>query len=97
MATEQPVQNRDAIGHLEEAVRIDPRMAGAWAQLAIAYGRDGRLGESALASAERYFIGGDMREAKQQAHRAQARFAEGTPGWLRALDIERAADKRIKK
>ncbi len=97
VATEQPAQNREAIGHLEEAIRIDPRMAGAWAQLAIAYGRDGRLGESAMASAERYFIVGDMREAKQQAGRAQERLAEGTPGWLRALDIERAADKRIKK
>ncbi len=38
-----------------------------------------------------------MKEAKQQAGRAQERLAEGRPGWLRALDIERAADKRIKK
>ncbi len=97
VASEQPALNREAIGHLEKAVRIDPHMGGAWAQLAIAYGRDGRLGESALASAERYFIGGDMKEAKQQAQRAQARLAEGMPGWLRALDIERAADKRIEK
>lgn len=97
VANEQPALNREAIGHLEEAVRIDPRMGGAWAQLAIAYGRDDRFGKSALANAERYFIAGDMKEAMQQAHRAQERFAEGTPGWLRALDIERAADKRIRK
>ena len=95
VATEDPKLNRESIGHLEEVVRIDPRMGSAWAQLAIAYGRDGQLGESALASAERYFIRGDMKEARQQAQRAQQKMAEGTPGWLRAMDIERAADKRL--
>ena len=93
IATEDPAQNRAAIGHLEEVVRLDNEMPSAWAQLAIAYGRDGQLGLSALASAEQFFLTGNKKDARQQAVRAQKRLPEGSPGWLRAVDIENAAKK----
>lgn len=93
IATGDPALNRAAIRHLEEVVRLDDEMPGAWAQLAIAYGRDGQLGLSALSSAEQFFLTGKKKDARQQAARAQKRLPEGSPGWLRAVDIENAAKK----
>lgn len=94
VSSEDPAMNRTAIRHLEDVVRRDPEMGGAWGQLAIAYGRDGRMGDSALASAERFFLIGDMRGASQQAQRARQKLPEGSPSWLRASDIEHAVKKQ---
>ena len=49
-----------------------------------------RLGDKPLAdlaTAERYYLTGDLRQAKQHAYRAQEGLPEGTPNWLRAQDI----------
>ncbi len=87
IADENPADNRKAIGHLEEAARREPQYGPAWQQLAIAYGRDGQLGLSALASAERFLLEGNRRDARGQAERAQRMLPRGSPSWVRAQDI----------
>ena len=82
-----------AIPHLEEAVRLDPKIPGAWQQLAIAYGRTERFGLSSLASAELALLVGRLDEAKTHARRAEDQLPAGTPGSLRAHDILNAANR----
>jgi predicted Zn-dependent protease len=76
-----------AIGHLETAARQDSNLVGIWRQLAVAYGREGRFGLSALASAEFAFRLGRAVEALLQAERAAKKLPQNSPGWLRAQDI----------
>ncbi len=97
IATDRPDLNAAAIPHLELAVARDRDLAGAWHQLAIAYGRGGDLGLSALASAEEHLAAGDYRSASRQARRAMKKLAEGSPAWLRAQDIEQVAKKEKKR
>jgi predicted Zn-dependent protease len=80
-----------AIAHLEEVVRLEPRNAGAWRLLSIAYGTDGQLAMAALALAESAEARGDSAEARQQADRALRQLPEGTPAYIRAQDILSAA------
>jgi len=97
IATEDPELNAQALQHLETIVRIDPSSPAVWRQLAIAYGRAGRLGESVVATAERMYLSGDMKGALQQARRAQKKLPEGSADWLRAQDIENSAEKEIQR
>lgn len=79
--------DRDATAQLEEVTRVEDRNAEAWRLLSIAYGRDGKMGESALALAEAASARGEKKEARLQADRAQQKFPYGSPGYLRAQDI----------
>ena len=81
---------RAAIGHLQAVVETDPDATGGWRELAVAYGRDGQLGLSALASAEFSIRAGRQRDARRHAGRASRLLPQGSPGWLRAQDIETA-------
>jgi len=49
-----------------------------------------------LALAEEFYAEGRYKDAKGQAKRAQNLLPYGSPGGLRAQDIEQAADKAIK-
>jgi predicted Zn-dependent protease len=97
IATGNSTLNAAAIQHLEAAVGRERDYTGAWHQLSIAYGRSGRLGLSALASAEQHLSTGNFKTARDQALRAQQKLPEGSPGSLRAQDIERAAMDGLKK
>jgi predicted Zn-dependent protease len=92
IATETTELLSDAIRHLDLVTTIEPHNASAWRQLAIAHGRSGDLGESALASAEQYLALGMVRNTLQFADQAINRLAEGSPSWFRAQDIHRAAE-----
>jgi len=92
IATETTELLSDAIRHLDFVTTIEPHNASAWRQLAIAHGRSGDLGESALASAEQYLALGMVRNTLQFADQAINRLAEGSPSWFRAQDIHRAAE-----
>ena len=96
IATNDPTNNREAIDHLRAVVDTDPDATGAWRQLAIAHGRDGQLGLSSLASAEFSLRIGRKRDARYHAKRASRVLPQGSPGWLRAQDIEIAAGKKNK-
>ncbi len=97
IATGEPELNKAAIFHLERAVSTERDLTLGWYQLAIAYGRMGRLGLSALASAERNLHNGNDKDARDQAGRAVKKLAQGTPGWLRAQDIERLAQENLRR
>ena len=63
----------------------------AWRLTAIAHGRNGDVGMTALALAESALARGHGKEARQQAVRAQKILTENSAGWLRAGDVEQAA------
>ena len=86
-----PELNAQALGHLTEVLRHEPGNAFAWRLTAIAHGRNGDVGMTALALAESALARGQGEEARQQAARAQKILAENSTGWLRASDIEQAA------
>lgn len=90
--TEDPRLNREALLHLEEVSRIEPRNGNAWRLLSVAYGRDGQIPMTALSLAEAAMLRGDEEEARQQADRALQQLPHGSPAWLRAQDILSAAD-----
>jgi len=85
---------KPALANLRQALRIDRAVPIAWRLAATAYGRDGQLGQSALASAEYAFYTGRPDEARGMAERAQRLLKRGSPGWLRAADIVNAIKRR---
>lgn len=86
--------NQDAQKHLENVVQKLPNATFAWRQLAIAYGRNGDHGMSALALAEEAFRSGKKRDAALQANRAKQTLSPNTEAWLRATDIEEISTPR---
>ncbi len=86
----------EAERQLGEVVRIEPQNAGAWRLLGIAYGRNGDIPNASLALAESAMLRGAREEARFQAERARRTLPEGSPQWLRADDLKRAADRRPK-
>ncbi|MDM7947160.1 MAG: M48 family metalloprotease [Oceanibaculum nanhaiense] len=88
LALNKEDDTRWALAELQESVRQQPENSRAWRQLAIAHGRLGDTGLAALALAEEALLTGQRQTARQQARRAQAQLPTGSPGWLRAEDIE---------
>ena len=87
----------EATGHLEIAVRQDDENARAWRLLSIVHGRAERFGLSALASAEQAMLTSRPKDARSFAQRAGKLLPAGSPGGLRAEDIERAAENDLKR
>ena len=88
--------NKSALSHMESAIRSLKNSAFAWHQLATAQGRNNMPAELALSLAEEALLRGRVVDAVQQAKRAQHHLKRGAPGWLRALDIEDLAKRRLK-
>jgi predicted Zn-dependent protease len=86
-----PALNHEALSHLNEAARVEDRNPGVWRLLAIAYGRDNKLGMSALSLAEQGMAEGDYKMAREQATRAAEMLKPGTPGRIRAEDLKASA------
>ena len=76
-----------AVGLLNSALRHEPDMPNAYAQLAMAYGQKGDLAHADLASAQAAFARGDVKTARMLAERAKHRLPVGSPAWVRADDI----------
>jgi predicted Zn-dependent protease len=74
-------------------VRLEPKNAHAFDLLATAYGRSGDEPMANLAQAEEFLARGKNKEAKAFADRAMQGLKEGSPGYLRAQDIQLAADQ----
>lgn len=83
-----PELTNRAEGHIKTALRQEPQNASAWRLLAIVHGRRGETGLTALALAEAALARRDLTEAQIQSKRAQDLLPEGSPGWLRAQDLE---------
>ena len=92
-----PELNAKALGHLTEVLRYEPGNSFAWRLAAIAHGRNGDVGMTALALAESALARGQGGEAHQQAVRAQKILAKNSTGWLRANDVEQAAARLAKR
>ncbi len=86
--TNDPALNQDALIHLKSAIKYENRNPDAWRFLAIAYGRGGDMPNSTLALAEQAIAEGDKPMAHQEAARAIKLLPAGSPGRLRAEDIE---------
>ena len=91
-----PEMIRKASSNLERAVRKERIMPRAWHLAAIAYGRSGRYGLSALALAENRILTGRRPEAAAHARKAMRQLENGSPAWLRAQDILAVADPERK-
>jgi predicted Zn-dependent protease len=90
---EDPALLQPAIDNLNEVVRMEPKNARAFHLLATAYGRAGDTPMADLAQAEEFLARGKSKEAKRFAERALQGLKEGSPGWLKAQDIQFAADQ----
>ncbi|MBA4098536.1 MAG: hypothetical protein C0484_17450 [Rhodospirillum sp.] len=90
---EDPSLLEAATANLNEVVRLEPKNARAFHLLAIAYGRAGNAPMADLAQAEEYLARGKKKDAKRFADRALQGLPEGSPGWLKAQDIQFAADQ----
>ncbi len=89
-----PALLEPAIRNLRAAVQRDSEAPFTWRQLAIAYGRRGDMGMSAVALAEEALLKGDARQARYHAGKAEKLLPRGSIGWLQAQDILQAAKKK---
>jgi predicted Zn-dependent protease len=87
VASDNKATTDEAIAILKSAVTRESEAPIGYSQLAMAYGRKGDLAQADLASAQAAFLRGDNKTARELASRAKARFAVGTPGWVKADDI----------
>jgi predicted Zn-dependent protease len=87
VASDNKATTDEAIRILKAAIAREGEAPIGYTQLAMAYGRKGDLAEADLASAQAAFLSGDNKTARDLASRAKARFAVGTPGWVKADDI----------
>ena len=84
-----------AIETLETARRIDSENPATWRLLSIGYHRQGDPGAASLAAGEYSLLVGQAEDARLHAGRAERKYAEGSPGWLRAQDIHQEAVQLI--
>ena len=77
----------EALRVLQDARRGDLADHASLRDLATAYDRAGDRGMATLATAERYALLGDVKNAVSLARRASGILPQGSPGWLRAQDI----------
>ncbi len=85
-----------AILNFNSALRTDGDSPFTWRQLAIAQGRKGNMGESALALAEEAILTGKKSAARYQAGKAERLLPRGSRGWIKAQDILEIAGKKDK-
>lgn len=94
--TNDPRYETEALTALNEAVTVEQDNPLTWRMLAVIYGRRGDEGRASLAIAEQAFAEGRYVDARGQAKRAQKLLPAGSPGAIRAQDIEQAATKALK-
>ena len=94
---DDPALLEGAIANLRAALHHGATSPFAWRQLAIAHGRNGQMGESALAMAEEAMMNDDLPAARHYAQRAEKLLPSGSAGWLHANDILEATKKDEKK
>jgi len=91
---DDPALLADASANLQRAVRDDNEFAGAWQDLAIAYGHQGDEGMASEAMAEYALLAGRPADALYHADRALTLLKRGSPAWLRAEDVRARAERQ---
>jgi predicted Zn-dependent protease len=97
IGTKDEANIKEAEGLLIDALALEPDNAFAWNQLAVAYAKQGRIGDADLATAEEAYILGDMPRAFNFANRALKNIDLNTPNGQRADDILALADPRNRR
>jgi predicted Zn-dependent protease len=97
LAFNDPRADTEALRLLKTSAKGEDVWPAYWRQLAIAHGRLGELADSALALAEEAVRTQQWQNASDQARRAQAQVAPGSPLHLRAVDIEEQAKREIER
>lgn len=92
-----PALVKEAVKNLLFTTSSEPLYAFGWDQLAVAYGRDGQIGLSALAQGEAAMVRGRLKDALAHAIRAEKRIDKGSAAWLRVQDIKREAQYELKR
>jgi predicted Zn-dependent protease len=90
----KPEALEEAEGLLVDVIAAERDNAFAWNQLARVYGKQGRIGDADLATAEEAYILGDMKRAHSFAIRASKKLDSSTPNGRRASDITTITDPR---
>ncbi|HMA13774.1 MAG: M48 family metalloprotease [Bacteroidota bacterium] len=89
--------DRAALENLTVTLAQEANNAGAWRLAAVAHGRLGDQGMTALSLAEAALARGKFQEARERAEHAAGLLPENTASWLRAQDLRNEADRRLKK
>ncbi len=87
LSSGDPKLLQSAVADLTVGLKDEPLAAVGYRYLGMAYQQENRVPEAELATAQGLLIGGAIDDAKNFARRAQAKFATGSPGWLKADDI----------
>lgn len=87
LATDSPGRLDEAIRILANAATREPESPEAFRHLGMAYGRKGNIGLAEAATAQYYFLLGDLQNAQTQASRAMAKLPAHSPAYLKAEDI----------
>lgn len=82
-----PKRMKEAVAKIRGGLETDPTNGAAYRFLAMAYDAMGDDAAAELATAEGYWHGGALKDAKLFAARAQMKMKRGTPQWLQAQDI----------
>lgn len=97
IARDQGKDLQRAVALLEQSKEIDDSYSNTWRQLAIAYGKEGKLGLSYMALAEESALGGDYKTVLQHVARAKEQ-AKTDPSLLLLLnDLQRDAEAQLAK
>ena len=92
----KPDQLPRAIELLNRSIAIDDSYSNSWRELAVAYGRQGKLGFSYMALAEESALAGDYKTALQHVARARQDAKNDNILTLKLDDIERDAKTQLK-
>jgi predicted Zn-dependent protease len=87
VAADDPALLNEGIKQLSSGLQEEPDFVAGYRQLAIAYGKAGRVPDAELATAQEHFSRGDYEMAHRFAQRAKQGLKPGSPPWLRADDI----------
>lgn len=93
IATEEKENLERAINLLNFVVSKERENVFAWFELGVAYGKNGNLGMSYIALAEKEVLLGKNNEAKEFLSKAKKYIEKGTPAYLRIQDISNVIDK----
>ncbi len=95
LAADTGAGNRQALEMLMRARTRDPFDPRMLRDLALAHARLGQTGLAATATAERYALIGRFEDAEDLAARALGLLPRGSPGWLRAQDVQDVAETAL--
>ena len=87
--------DRAALDNLAETLRQEPNNPSAWRLAAVAHGRLGDQGMTALALAEGAFARRKYAEARDRAEHALGLLEQHSASWLRAQDVKNEAERQV--